>query len=359
MDAVAREAQGYPAEVPRLTPWPARHILADQLPRNSNEKGPHMTTEERLEKLENELSRVKRRNRWLLMGAGLCLGIGLAAWAFGPGAALAQPAVAVPKEVRANSFVLEDANGKNRAALVVSKSGVAVLCLIDENGKARAALSGDVNGPGLRLFDEKGMCRSMLYVDMEGAWLDLRDEKGAPRATLYSDAKGPALILSEEGAPRAALYSVKEGGAPTLGENPADTALRSKLFREITQVAFKDIDFKDMITFLKNYSDANIDVNWTALAAAGIKQSTKVTVDERNISVKRVLGNVLDYVSRATGGKDVATYIIEDGILKVSTKSDLARKPRPTVAMHLYDEKGKRIWSAPNDEKGKPIWSAP
>jgi len=275
MDAVAREAQGYPAEVPRLTPWPARHILADQLPRNSNEKGPHMTTEERLEKLENELSRVKRRNRWLLMGAGLCLGIGLAAWAFGPGAALAQPAVAVPKEVRANSFVLEDANGKNRAALVVSKSGVAVLCLIDENGKARAALSGDVNGPGLRLFDEKGMCRSMLYVDMEGAWLDLRDEKGAPRATLYSDAKGPALILSEEGAPRAALYSVKEGGAPTLGESRADTDLRSKLCQEILRVGSTDLDFKDMMAFVKNYLATNIEVNWTTLGPLALSRAPR------------------------------------------------------------------------------------
>ena len=61
----------------------------------------------------------------------------------------------------------------------------------------------------------------------------------------------------------------------------------------------------------------------------------------------RFLSIVLDYVSRAAGGRDVATYIIEDGILKVSMKSDLALKPRRTVAMRLYDEKGKRIWSAP------------
>ena len=49
-----------------------------------------MTTEERLEKLEQELARAKRRNRWLLAGAVLCLGIVALAWAFGPVKALAQ-----------------------------------------------------------------------------------------------------------------------------------------------------------------------------------------------------------------------------------------------------------------------------
>ena len=40
-----------------------------------------MTTEERLEKLERELARAKRRNRWLLAGLGLCLGALVVVWA--------------------------------------------------------------------------------------------------------------------------------------------------------------------------------------------------------------------------------------------------------------------------------------
>ena len=39
-----------------------------------------MTTEERLENLERELARAKRRNRWLLAGLGLCLGILVVVW---------------------------------------------------------------------------------------------------------------------------------------------------------------------------------------------------------------------------------------------------------------------------------------
>jgi hypothetical protein len=42
-----------------------------------------MTTEERLEKLERELARAKRRNRWLLAGLSLCLGALVVVWALG------------------------------------------------------------------------------------------------------------------------------------------------------------------------------------------------------------------------------------------------------------------------------------
>ena len=38
-----------------------------------------MTTEERLEKLEKELRRANRRNRWLLVAFGLCIVIGVIA----------------------------------------------------------------------------------------------------------------------------------------------------------------------------------------------------------------------------------------------------------------------------------------
>jgi hypothetical protein len=42
-----------------------------------------MTTEERLETLERELARAKRRNCWLLAGLVLCLGALVVVWALG------------------------------------------------------------------------------------------------------------------------------------------------------------------------------------------------------------------------------------------------------------------------------------
>lgn len=59
------------------------------------------------------------------------------------------------KVIRANRFVLEDENGKVRAFLTVDKDGPR-LALFDENGKVRAELSVVKDGPGLGLYDGNG-----------------------------------------------------------------------------------------------------------------------------------------------------------------------------------------------------------
>jgi general secretion pathway protein D len=120
----------------------------------------------------------------------------------------------------------------------------------------------------------------------------------------------------------------KEFQASAAGESAMDAALREKLKREIERLSFADIDFKDVIQFLREYSDANIHVNWRALSAAGIEQTTKVTVDVRKISVKRALDLVLADVSGAAAGADAELrYVLDEGVLIVSTKADLARVP--------------------------------
>ncbi len=120
----------------------------------------------------------------------------------------------------------------------------------------------------------------------------------------------------------------KEVQASAAGESEADAAVREKLRREIERLSFADIDFKDVVQFLREYSDANIHVNWRALQAAGLEQSTKVSVDVRRISVKRALDLVLRDVSGAAAGADAELrYVIEGGVLTISTKADLAREP--------------------------------
>ena len=120
----------------------------------------------------------------------------------------------------------------------------------------------------------------------------------------------------------------KEFQASAAGESAADTALREKLRREIERLSFADIDFKDVIQFLREYSDANIHVNWRALQAAGIEQSTKVTVDLRKVTVDRALRLILEDVSGAAAGADAELrHVVEEGVLKISTKADLSRTP--------------------------------
>ncbi|MBI4183756.1 MAG: hypothetical protein HY521_07140 [Proteobacteria bacterium] len=170
-----------------------------------------MTTEERLENLERELSCAKRRSRRLLTGAALCLGIGLAAYALVPGPGLAQRGAGAPKEVRAGAFVLVDDNGMARAALFVVKDGPK-LGLYDENDKPRAMLSVSKDGPTLGLYDENDKPRAGLTVTEVGPTLVLNDKNGEPRAGLAVTEVGPGLVLNDEnGKPRATLGVSKDG----------------------------------------------------------------------------------------------------------------------------------------------------
>jgi hypothetical protein len=174
-----------------------------------------MTTEERLEKLERELSRAKRHNRRVLIGAAVCLGM-IFAWTFFAqpgrlGTAHAETPTTTPaqNEIRARSFILEDENGKERAALVGSKDG-ASLEMLDENGKVRAKMSVDKDGSMLLLSDENGKLRAGLSAHKFGAGLVLYDENGKYRAMLGTGKDGPSLSLTDEkGKDRAVLGTTK------------------------------------------------------------------------------------------------------------------------------------------------------
>lgn len=156
-----------------------------------------MTTDERLEKLELELARSRRRFRWLIVGAGLCF---VSAAILYAGRTRSGDA-GVNREFRATSFVLEDASGKPRASLGMDEDGLelrlryengnigAALCLheekvvlnlADHNEKPRAVLGLTKNMPILCLYDEKEEPRATVAVLGDGPHLVLRDEKGQP-----------------------------------------------------------------------------------------------------------------------------------------------------------------------------------
>ena len=94
------------------------------------------------------LEKVERQNR-RLRGAGIAVAV-LAAAGLLMGQAM--PTVRI---VQAEGFQLKDGQGKVRAGLGMDKEGP-VLFLADENGKPRAELAVGKAGPGLGLYDENG-----------------------------------------------------------------------------------------------------------------------------------------------------------------------------------------------------------
>lgn len=141
-----------------------------------------MTTEERLEALEKELARAKRRNRWALTGTALVfvLGVVLCGKAAGPSQASAQPAAGTVNEVRASKFTLVDQNGTPRVILAMTQLGPA-LAFLDAQGKLRVDLTVTEAGPVLALRDAQEKARIDMFVtEVGGPALFLNDAQGKP-----------------------------------------------------------------------------------------------------------------------------------------------------------------------------------
>lgn len=109
----------------------------------------------------------------------------------------------VSEEVRATKFTLVDEDGRTRAELSTDRDGPG-LCMFGPTGKLRAELKGASTpfGPSLRLLDEDGKVRAMLAVNDDGEpSLRLFDgaERPRERAVLVLVGSGdPHLYLSDE-----------------------------------------------------------------------------------------------------------------------------------------------------------------
>ena len=118
-------------------------------------------------------------------------------------------------------------------------------------------------------------------------------------------------------------------GVTGESESEADRAVRQKLAAVVPTLKFDAQPFEDVISFLKDISGINIDVKWRALEAAGIDRSTQITVALSDVAIEKALRVVLE----AAGGVQQLSYVVDEGVLTISTKEDLSKKVYP----HVYD----------------------
>jgi len=156
-----------------------------------------MTTDERIEKLERELSKARTRIHILVVGAGLCLASLAAVYAYGQFSLKPRPSTAeVSGELRARNFVLEDEKGRVRATLGMFEGG-AMLRLHTENGDTGVALYLNDERAGITLNDKNGKHRAVLAVTQNMPILSLSDEREEPRASLAVLKDGPILTMRD------------------------------------------------------------------------------------------------------------------------------------------------------------------
>ncbi len=210
-----------------------------------------MTSDDRLEDLERDLSRTKaelvgvRRLIFWVLGGGILVAVLLALlWLFkgGPGRpsqVATTLGATVQEKVRAQNFALVDGRGRDRAELLMTKVGegpglilrdekgnVGAMLDLDKNGRATLALGSENNaqailtlgeaGPMLTLLDGKGKPGALLVLSKDGPKLELSDDKGIGSAVLHVEKAQPGLVLREEKGNGGAILQVMEHG-PALG----------------------------------------------------------------------------------------------------------------------------------------------
>lgn len=182
-----------------------------------------MTIDERLEVLERELARTRRRQRFMIIAATMALVavalVGFANPATGRAGAR-QPAEG-ERIVRARMFVVEDENGKVRAKLGLDDAwapGIVALHLLDEDEAPWFGAYGSSSAGGsMSLFDKHHNARAHMSGDDHlGPGLKLFDSEGEPRAKLCLFDGRPTLEMSTKNGKLVAGASIKELG-PHLG----------------------------------------------------------------------------------------------------------------------------------------------
>ena len=106
-------------------------------------------------------------------------------------------------------------------------------------------------------------------------------------------------------------------------DSPREQRIREEL-KQLTEVRFQDISLKDALDYLEDLHKIEIWLDAKALSDESISAETKVTLQATGVSLNSVLQSLLRPLS--------LTFIIEDEVLKVSTKSAADR----TIAGRIY-----------------------
>ncbi|MFP4140672.1 MAG: hypothetical protein ACLFVY_08920 [Phycisphaerae bacterium] len=123
----------------------------------------------------------------------------------------------------------------------------------------------------------------------------------------------------------------KRFSAGEMSESEKDRRTRKQLQRVIRNVDFSGIALENVINFLRDVTGANIVPNWEVLDGQNITRKTEVTAEK----LAEVTGQtLLEIVLENVGGTQVQLgYVIEDGIVKISTSDALRTK----VKTRVYD----------------------
>ncbi len=112
------------------------------------------------------------------------------------------------------------------------------------------------------------------------------------------------------------------GGGNRGADSEANRLTREKL-RSPIPVDFQGNQLENVIVYLRDVTGVSIFVQWNSLANAGIPRTTPITMQLTNVAAEKVLRLILD----EAGAEGIELgYTIDDGVIIIATKEDLATK---------------------------------
>ncbi len=94
--------------------------------------------------------------------------------------------------------------------------------------------------------------------------------------------------------------------------------------RKIAKVEFRETSLERAVEQLHHESHANISVNWHALETAGVDRTARVTLQLKEIALRRVLELMCSQIAGVGGEGAHLASRVHDGVIVISTQEDFA-----------------------------------
>jgi len=118
--------------------------------------------------------------------------------------------------------------------------------------------------------------------------------------------------------------------AGEVSESEADMLVHREMAKVTPEITMDEMSLENAIDFLREMSGLSIHVKWGVLENAGIPRDAPVTVHLSNVTFEKALRTILDDV----GGLNPLGYIVDGGVITISTRADLSGTAYATTRVH-------------------------
>jgi hypothetical protein len=171
----------------------------------------------------------------------------------------------------------------------------------------------------VRLRPTQASVRQML--DLVLAQVSLRNKPLG-----WFEKNGAVYVTSQMKALRKDSAFISKSSGKSSDSSVTTGRTIAKADRKGAKIAFEKTSLENVLKFVRSAGKVNLVVNWRALEDSGIGKDTEISLELRSVTLATLLDVILEQVN---GNKDKYTsayWIVDNGIVKISTGTALDSK---------------------------------